>query len=337
MGNIAQESAQKIVDCQLVAVADVRKELAEAAARKFNLKKFYTNAEDLINDEDVDAVILSLPACLRTKLALQAFAKSKHVLIEKPVAMNTSEVEKMIAAQGNLISGCCSSRFRFYESADVAEKFIAEDKLGKIKLIRCRAVLPLGKVPETTPPSWRLKKAINGGGIMMNWGCYDLDYLLGILRWSIKPELVFAQTWQLPVEFSSYAAPDSDAETHCVATIMCENNVAIHYERGEMVCAQAESAWDIIGDLGAVHLKMIEGNKKMIYVNGTSGKGAAPEVLWQGKETWDNMHLNPINDFVAAICWNRQPKTNLKQSLIIQKVTDAIYASAEQCKAVEIH
>ena len=142
------------------------------------------------------------PTQYRTEVALRAFERGKHVLIEKPIAMNAAEVEQLIAARGDLISGCCSSRNRFSAAARLATQLITTGGLGELRTVHCRAIRGAGKEPDTPRPAWRLTKALNGGGILVNWGCYDLDYLLGITGWQLKPQTVFAQTWTVPQVFN---------------------------------------------------------------------------------------------------------------------------------------
>ena len=199
-------------DIDVVAAADLIESYRQRAEERFSPKRMYEDGMDLINDSDVEAIVLAFPTVGRTKLALEAFAKGKHVLTEKPVAMNSDEVRAMIAARGELTAACCSSRYRFPEGADALTEFIGSGALGDLRMIRCRAIGAAGKQPDGPRPEWRLKKRLNGGGILVNWGCYDLDYLLGITGWALKPETVFAQTWTIPPQLESHIAPESDAE-----------------------------------------------------------------------------------------------------------------------------
>ena len=243
----------------------------------------------------------------------------------------------MIKARGKLICACCSARYRFLESANFVTDFIAGGALGKLRVVRCRATSAAGPPPEKTPPVWRVNKTLNGGGILVNWGPYDLDYLLGITGWSLKPKLVLAQTWPIPPQFECHVAPGSDAEEHFAAMIRCQGGTVIMFERGEQVAAQSENAWQLIGTKGSLQLKMIaEKGKKIIFDNSSTEKGVFSEVIWEGDEDSSQVHSGPVNDFAKAIREKRQPKTGLEQSMIIQEITDAIYTSAEQGRAIEI-
>ncbi|MBM4046695.1 MAG: Gfo/Idh/MocA family oxidoreductase, partial [Planctomycetes bacterium] len=219
MGVRHVKAAQDSGEFEVIAVADLREQLAKDAAAKHSVPKVYGNGDALLDDSEVEAVVLAMPAFARTPLALHAFRNGKHVLTEKPVAMNAQEVERMIEARGKLTAGCCSPRFRLTQSAEAATAFVATGALGPLRVVRCRALSAAGKPPQATPPAWRLKKSLNGGGILLNWGCYDLDYLLGITGWTLKPKLVLAQTWTVPPQFESHIAPGSDAETYFTAFI----------------------------------------------------------------------------------------------------------------------
>ena len=330
-------SAQASPLIEIAALSDLRADLANESAEKFGVDKTYPKGEALLEDAHVQAVVLAMPTQGRTSLALRAFEKGKHVLVEKPVAMNADEVRQMIAAKGDLKAACCSSRHRFLESAQVITDFLARDGLGELRLLRCRASGPAGERPEQLRPAWRLIKALNGGGILMNWGCYDLDYLLGVTGWSLKPKKVLAQTWTVPPRFESHVAPGSDAETHYAALITCEGGVTISLERGEYMPAGQEDSWQIIGSQGALRFRMTaQKGKTIVHDEASTEKGVVSKTLWEGDEDNSTGQHGVVHDFAEAICEGREPKTTLERALIVQRITDAIYASAAQGIAVDM-
>lgn len=319
-----------------VAVADVREAVAHEVAGQHGVAHAYGSAEALFADPDVEAVVLALPTAGRYKLALQAFAAGKHVLVEKPVGMNADEVRQMIAARGDRIAGCCSSRMRGLESAKVATELIASGALGNLRVVRSRALRGAGEPPQNPPPPWRLSRAMNGGGILVNWGCYDLDYVLGITGWALRPRIVLAQTWSVPEAFSAYAAPGSDAETHVAALIRCDDNIALNFERAEFVASATDEAWQVLGDRGALRLKMTPGAGKQIWHDAATPHGVVSEMIWQGDEAPGSEHVYVLEDFAQAVREQRAPRTSLEQALLVQQITDAIYASAASGTAVEV-
>ncbi|MDQ3812540.1 MAG: Gfo/Idh/MocA family oxidoreductase [Armatimonadota bacterium] len=339
-GVIAQHHARALREWpegKLVAVADLRAEAARKMADEFGVAKVYTDPQALLADADVEAVILALPTHVRTQLGLDAFRAGKHVLIEKPVAMNAGEVQALIAARGDLVAGCCSSRHRFTETARRATDFIASGALGELRHLRCRAVGPAGPPPTTAPPVWRLSRALNGGGILVNWGCYDLDFLLGVTGWSLVPRRVLGNTYGPPPQFAARLPAGSDAETHALGFITFEGGVTLSYERAELYPGPADTAWEITGTEGTLRLAMVPREGRLLIFERAPAEGGTEEtVLWSGPEDWGAIHNGPARDFAAAIRENRSPLTTLEQALIVAKISDAIYASAESGEVVEI-
>ena len=106
---------------RVAAVADLIEEKGREMVEQYGIPKRYVDGIDLLEDPEIEAVVLAFPAVGRFPLAMKAFGKGIHVLTEKPVAMNAGEVRQMIAARGDLVAGCCSSRYRFLPSADCGD------------------------------------------------------------------------------------------------------------------------------------------------------------------------------------------------------------------------
>ena len=329
--------ASEAPDIELVAAADLIEANRTDAAERFNPPKMYSNDVDLLDDDAVEAVVLAFPTQYRTEVALRAFERGKHVLIEKPIAMNAAEVEQLIAARGALVSGCCSSRNRFTASARLATQLITTGDLGELRTVHCRAIVGARAEPDTPRPAWRLIKSFNGGGILVNWGCYDLDYLLGITGWQLKPQTVFAQTWTVPEVFKSHITPGSDAETHYTALIRCEGGIVLSVERGEFMTMHSHAEWEVIGTEGSLKLNMGDEKPESVIHNRTTTEGGVVSTsVSEADEPSEAQHSTPLSDFASAIRENRQPLTSLEKALVVQKITDAIYASAETGDVVKI-
>lgn len=320
----------------LVAISDLREEVLKDTAEKNEIPKTFTEGDALLEDDDIEAVTLAMPAHLRTALGLKAFANGKHVLTEKPVAMNASEVQQLIDARGELVGACCSSRMRFSRAADAVTEIIRCGELGPIRSVHCRAAFPAQSKPEAPPPAWRLNRSLNGGGILMNWGCYDLDYLLGLCDWQLEPQKVFAQTWPVAPHLEGNVAPGSDAETHYNALIRCKGGTVLSLERGEHMALDGEGSWQIVGTRGSLRLLMTGRNQTVWHDRADAAEGLQSVKIYDAEEE-SGYHLRgPVQDFCVAIRESRAPKTTLEQALVVQKISDGIYKSAESGEAVEI-
>lgn len=317
-------------DIELAAVADLIPERGRAMAQQHGVARVYGSGDELLADQEIEAVVLAFPACPRTEVGLKAFAAGKHVLTEKPVAGNADDVRRLIAAArgAKRIGACCSSRYRFLTSSGVTETFLASGALGALRIVRARGINPAGAAPTQELPDWRLKRAQNGGGILMNWGCYDLDFVLGLTGWALRPRLVLAQCWTLAPHLAARATPGSDAETHGLAIVQCDDGIVLSFERAEFTSSAADHAHQFVGEKGTVRTVMHTMRKSVFHDHTDSQFGVLTRTLWEGDDPNDSIYSGPVRDFASAILHGHAPKTTLEQALIVQQITDAVYASS---------
>ena len=333
--NLADAMASDLID--VVAVADLRVERREYAEAQ-GVPRLYEDGRDLLdNDPDVEAVIVAFPAAARTAMVLRAFARGKHVLTEKPVAMNAREVRTMIAARGELVGGCLSSRVRMCESAVVATRLVGSGILGDLRTLHVKVHTAAGPAPGKEPPPWRESFSMNAGGILTNWSCYDMDYILGVAGWTFRPRTVLAQTWPCVPRFRDRVAPESDADSYFTALVRGEGGTVLTIERGEFMPAHAQAAWQIVGTNGSLTLGMTNADdRRIVHDDSSCQAGVVSKVVWEGKDPSPNGNPLVVEDFALAVREGRPPATSLKQALIMAQITDAIYASAHSGRAVEI-
>jgi predicted dehydrogenase len=329
------QSAVELDNIDLVAVADVDEARARSAAEKFGAAKWYTDPIALINDPAVDGVILALPAGLRVDLALEALKRKKPIMVEKPAARSLVEYDNMATAAGNTIVACASARYAFMPHTAPLREFIKSGALGPVRSIHFRSVLPPGPPPAEPPPAWRVSRELNGGGILVNWSSYELDYIWGLMNWSLKPRHVLAKWWQIPPQYQQYVAPDSDADEHFAAFIGCDDNIAVYLERGERVASLPESSMRIVGTNGTVELSWIPAEGKKILFH-SHADGPESKVIWEGDEGWEYTRLGIVEDFARAIAEKGQPHTNLERGRILQQITEAIYLSGDEGRPVAV-
>lgn len=336
MGSRHVKDANESDLLEVVAVADLRSE-AQEQATELGVPRVYGDGRELIEeDPNVEAVVIAFPAGMRTAMALRAFARGKHVLLEKPVAMNAREVETMIAAKGDLVGACFSCRCRFGESAKRATDLVASGALGDLRNLHIRSLSPAGPPPTSVPPPWRQSFSMNAGGILTNWGCYDLDYVLGVTGWRFRPKVALAQTWPIAPQFRDRVAPEADADSYFNAFVLGEDGCVLTFERGEFLPAERFMAWEVIGEQGSLYLDMVGDEKRIVHVDSVPEEGAVTQVLWEGPDTGAGAANKLIlEDFALAIREGRPTRTSLENSLLIARITDAIYASAECGDAVE--
>lgn len=335
IGTLHLEAALSCPLIEVTAVADRIGERRKRAADQIGGAGAFAEGTELIERADVEAVVLAVPAGDRRALPLVALGRGLHTLIEKPAAFSAAELRGWMAAQGDRVAGCCSSRMQGLGATRAAAAAGASGALGALRSVHCRAIGSAGPRPAVAPPAWRLSKERNAGGILCNWGCYDIDYLMTITAWRLRPELVLAQTWGLPAPFVDHAAPGSDGESHYTAMIRCAGGVVVTLERAEYAAAASEAAWRVVGELGSLELDML-GQGGVRLHTADAEVGVRTRLMDAEPDEPAGMHGGPITDFASAILEGRTPRTDLGRALVVQQITDAIYASAASGEAVRI-
>jgi predicted dehydrogenase len=181
-GGIAQTYAQAFQTsqcCRLVAVADVRKESADAFAEPFGAKS-YADYKTLAENETVDAVIVSTPPNSHPEIAMFFMRRGVHVLCEKPLCLSVAEAREMLdCAEKTGVKFTMASKFRYVEDAVKAKSMVASGILGEI--IQFENAFT-AKVDMSR--RWNSDKTASGGGVLIDNGTHSVDiirYFLGAI------------------------------------------------------------------------------------------------------------------------------------------------------------
>lgn len=184
-GRVAPSHADaftQLPEARLYACCDTDTATATAFAEKFSIGKTYTSFETLLADPEVDSVSLCVPHFLHGPMIRQAVAAGKHVMVEKPFALNPEEAELAAAEarqSGMVVQPVCQHRFD--QVVGHVRQIVAED-LGQICMVR--AHLECRRAKEYYSESdWRGKWATEGGSVLINQAYHVLDLLL----WLVGP------------------------------------------------------------------------------------------------------------------------------------------------------
>ena len=193
-GNVTEVKSgpafQKIKNSRLVAVMRRDSILAEDYARRHNVAKWYSNAEDLINDPEVNAVYIATPPAFHKEYTLLCAQAGKPVYVEKPMATSFADCNAMLLAckEQNVPLFVAYYRRELPRFLKI-KALLAKNCIGIPRHVNCVLYHPLEnryKDPNNLP--WTVKPEISGGGIFVDLACHTLDlldYLFGTIQ-SVK-------------------------------------------------------------------------------------------------------------------------------------------------------
>ncbi len=179
----------KIPGSSLVAVMRRNAEKAEDYARRHNVQRWYNDANELINDPEVNAVYVATPPqshAMYTRLALEA---GKPVYVEKPMGMNAGECEQMvrISEEKGLPLFVAYYRRALPYFLKVKE-LVDSGSIGDVKLVNLRLLWPAKPEEREGNPGWRVNPDISGGGHFHDLASHQIDfleYLLGSIKTAV--------------------------------------------------------------------------------------------------------------------------------------------------------
>lgn len=167
---------------QIVGVATTRPESAAAAAREIGCDDHTADYRELLARDDIDLIDCTTPNSTHEEIVIAAANAGKHIYCEKPLAMDAAQARQMVAAaQAAGVKTQMTFNFRFIPALIRARQLIDEGFLGRIFSYRGR-YYRASYIDPNKPMSWRLRKAVSGGGALFDLGSHILDvvyYLLG--------------------------------------------------------------------------------------------------------------------------------------------------------------
>jgi len=184
VGSMGQNHARVYFNsdtAQLMAVADPLKEQVEKVARHYNAKT-YLHYQDLLQQEDIDAVSIAVPTSLHKEVALYALEKGKHVLLEKPIASTEEEAQEIIdKAKAQNLKLMIGHIERFNPAIQELKLRLQRGELGEIYKIDVQRIGPF--------PS-----RITDVGVIIDLSVHDLDVIHYLIEDS--PVRIYAETQQ---------------------------------------------------------------------------------------------------------------------------------------------
>ncbi len=341
-GGIAQNAHlpayQKLQDeglVKIVAVSDANPETAKTAAEKFSVPHQYTDYKEMLANPEIDAVSICTPNFLHKQPTIDSLEAGKHVLVEKPIALNGVEGQAMVDAAhrtGKKLMVALNNRFNPVPQA--IKRFIKDGKIGEIYYARAHALRRRGV------PGWGvfIDKEKQGGGPLIDIGVHILDLTLWLMdypepmsvsgtsytKMGTKEGGVFNTlgTWD-PKKYTVEDFAVGLVKFKNGATLTLESSFLANIEKDEMNTL-------IMGTEGGAKVDPYFDENNMIFreESGTL-TNSVPVSLPKVKS-----HEVEIREWVQSLIDDTPVPVPGEQGLMVTRILDAIYASSEQGKEI---
>jgi len=230
-GNIARQFCTGVLAsrrCKLSAVGSRSPESAGEFASQFQIARAFGTYDALLRDDGVDAIYVSLPNHLHHEWTLKSLAAGKHVLCEKPIAMNAAEAIEMFDAAQR--SGKILAEAFMYRSQPLAlavAESVSKGAIGQIRLIRTSFCYRTNRIEGNI----RFRPEM-GGGALMDIGCYCVNFS----RWMIggEPNSIQAMGRIHPTGVDEAAAGTMLFDGGVMASFVC--GMTFHADNSAYIC-----------------------------------------------------------------------------------------------------
>jgi predicted dehydrogenase len=313
---------------ELVAVCSRNETNVRRFAETNGVDHWFTDYRRLVEHDDVDVVIVSLPTGLHCDVTIAASNAGKHALVEKPIETNLERADRMIGiTRANNTKLGVIFQMRFGVVARTLKAAVDEGRLGRIFLGDA-----VDKSSRTTAyynsAAWRGTKELEGGGCLMTQSIHIIDLLQHVMG-PVRSVMARVATQVHDIEVEDTATAVVNFHSGAIGTIESTSSVRtalksrleIHGETGTVVAnAQYDKflLWDVIGDQGRVDVE------KNFQITDIDDPWAYPQTR----------HRLQLQDMVDAIREDRDPVLTGEDARVSLAIIMAIYNSSREGKEV---
>lgn len=309
----------KLRGAQLVALCDNDRAKARALADRFGVPDVFTDIDDLIDYDDLDAAIVATPNHLHEPHVLQLLAAGVDVLCERPLSLTAKGVERILAAasRGNR-KVFVANNHRFRSDVQALAGFFSGGELGKLTGVRTGSYHPRGKIE-----GWRLRRQEAGGGALFEQGFPLIDLAMWMADFP-APQRVWAHV--------DRPRGANSVEESAILCVECANGVAFTFDVSWAYVGEDERWWfEALCSRGSARLAPLrvvkELNGKAVDVSPT-GAAARESAFIQS-------YRAELTHWISVLRGEAEYEAPTDQ-VIVHRILEAAYKSAEEGKEVRL-
>ena len=211
--------------CSVMAIASRDRDKAENAANKFHIPKYYGSYQELLEDTEIEAVYIPLPNHLHVEWAINALRAGKHVLVEKPIALNSIEARKLLDVSKKFpkLKVMEAFMYRFHPQWIKAKQLVDTGEIGKLKTVQSSFSF------FEDDPNSIVNSEPFGGGSLMDIGCYPISisrYLFEEEPKNVMANIEYHPEFNVDIFASGILEFDEGSSSFFCATQLAEHQQA---------------------------------------------------------------------------------------------------------------
>lgn len=316
VGTVGRQHVERLrsgnAQAALVAVADENLQAAKEVADKHGVSAA-GSAPELLQRQDIDAVVIAVPSGLHAEVAIAALDAGKHVYLEKPIEVTVAAADRIRAAEkrsGKVLS--VVSQRRFATEHQFIKKLIDDGLLGRVTSATIE--VPLWRSQEYYDSgNWRGTWALDGGGALMNQGVHLVDLALWLLG---DVEEVYAHVGLL-------AHQNIEVEDTVTATARLQSGAQLNFQACTGAFGNLPIRMNIMGDKGSV----VTEAERIVHFFSDSG------LELPTFETVDQQ-LNQLINFISAVRDEQPPLVTATEARNAVAFIEAVYESGRTGRPV---
>ncbi|MEW6196497.1 MAG: Gfo/Idh/MocA family oxidoreductase [Bacteroidota bacterium] len=309
----------KFENVELKAVCEINRSRLKTVAEKFTSANQYVDYKEMLDKEELDAVIIATPTNTHLNLAIDCLQAKKDILIEKPISLNYSEAKEIVsAAKKNKKQVMVGMNLRFRPDAMLLRSLISSGELGELFYIKCGWLRE-----QSSNQKWFLSKKLSGGGVLFDLGIVILDLAL----WMMGDEELES------VAVQNFYQSNKEVEDSVVGIIRFKKGMVLNFE----------VSWDLYSEANSFNLTA-HGTNGTAYLNplrlfkkiGTSHIDYTPNKSIGTQNLFRKSYENELKHFIGSIREGVKVISSGEEALARMYLLENIYKSAEQQKEVRV-
>lgn len=318
----ARNFNRSVTGARLYAMVDPVEDTVRKTCQELGIDRYFTDYKDALKDDSVDAVVVVTPTVFHREIVIAAAAAGKHILCEKPMAMNENECTAMIdAAEKGGVKLQLAFMRRFDDSFKHAKERIDSGEIGDVVLVKSLTHGP------SIPRPW-MYDISKSNGPLAEVSSHDIDALHWYSDSYVDEVYAVAGNYRCPEAKEDYP----DFYDNVIMNCRMKSGTQGFVEGAQGVLYGYDSRVEILGTKGIIHVGQ---NQNFSVLTCTPDGINTPFV-----KSWQNLflsaYLSEDNHFIECIMDDKTPMVTGKDGLEVVKVVNAGNLSILQKRPVKI-